>query len=861
MPLAQSSVAHRRNSVPQAVRTSRTISVRRLLATLALPIVGLNYLLIAGDHFRLPLIFLFLVGAAVLGFLLATGEATVGTESRSEDGGLDTLFASSPDALFLIHPLTGQIVDCNPHALGLFEAEHKEDLVGAEFSSLQRVRLTDEKALEVLTVTNTQGCWQKGCAYMTRTGKEFWGDLAIKEFRRARESLLLARVVDITDHKRKEEKASNDKEQVEAANAAKTEFLADLSQRILLSVHGAIHTTELVHDTQLTPEQQRYADLGRRAADALLTTVNDILDFGSIESGKLALEPIAFDLRTTLEESIERLAKQAETKGVELTCLMSHEVPAPLWGDPGRLRQVFTNIIENALACASPGDITVRGVMTHRAPTSVTFRFSVTTPSFHLSQLKPLFQTTQQSDTTARARRGEWLGLAVSKNLVKLLGGEMGVDQDPTHGGTVWFTVTLEKQPPKALAAPPPRAHLHDVRVLVVGESQTTLHEQLMNWGMASHSAQDAEYAKQMLTVAVEVEAPYELILLNSTEASPDILSFVHALRENPTLAALRIVLLTATGKKGDAQRARLAGIDAYLMKPVAQSLLFECLATLMNQPPKTVAPNAPLVTRYTLAEARARKRLRVLVVENDLTAQKLAARLLTQLGYRVDIAIDGEEGVEAHANISYAAVLVASTLPRMNGVVAAAEIRQRDREEQTYTPIVGLIGTDGTTYEQCLEAGMDDALVQPLSLADLQTALDRHITRTAPIAEETLADSVLVDEVGFDLNEALARVDGDQEFLNEIVTLFLQDHAKYLTELRAAITRHDPQAVTLSANSLRGSLSNFAATPAANAALRLENLGRQGDLSTAPSALAQLEEAIAQLQPALASLVIEKAA
>ena len=861
MPLAQSSFARRRNSAPQAVQTSRTISLRRLLATLALPIVGMNYLLIAGDHFRLPLICLFLVGAAVLGFLLAAGEATVGVEPQGEDGGLNILFTSSPDALFLIHPLTGQIVDCNLRALSLFEAEHKEDMVGAEFSSLQRVRLTDDKALEVLTATNAQGCWQKECAYMTRTGKEFWGDLAIKEFRRARESLVLARVADITDLKRKEEKAAKDKERVEAANAAKAEFLAELSQRMLLSVHGAIQTTDLVRDTQPAPEQQRYADFGQRAADALLTTVNDILDFGSIESGKLALEPIAFDLRTTLEESVERFAKQAEAKGVELTCLMSHEVPAPLWGDPGRLRQVFANIIENALACASPGDITVRGVITHRAPTSVTFRFSVTTPSFDLSQLKPLFQATQQSDVTARARRGEWLGLAVSKNLVKLLGGEMGVDHDPLHGGTVWFTVILEKQSPKALAAPPPRAHLHDIRALVVGESQATLHEQLVNWGIVSHSAQDADYAKPMLIVAAEVEAPYELILVNSAEISQNILSFVHALRENPMLAALRIVLLTAAGTKGDAQRAHQSGVDAYLTKPVSQSLLFECLATLMNQPPKTVAPNTPLVTRYTLAETRAHKRLRVLVVENDLTAQKLAARLLTQLGYRVDIAVDGEEGVEAHANISYAAVLIASALPRMNGLVTAAEIRQRDREEQTYTPTIGLIGTDGTTYEQCLEAGMDDALVQPLSLADLKTALDRRITRTAPIADETLADSVLVDEVGFDLNEALARVDGDQEFLNEIVTLFLQDHTKYLDELRAAIARHDPQAVTFSANSLRGLLSNFAATPAANAALRLENLGRQGDLSTAPSALAQLEEAIAQLQPALASVVTEKAA
>lgn len=171
------------------------------------------------------------------------------------------------------------------------------------------------------------------------------------------------------------------------------------------------------------------------------------------------------------------------------------------------------------------------------------------------------------------------------------------------------------------------------------------------------------------------------------------------------------------------------------------------------------------------------------------------------------------------------------------------------------------MIGKEETTYEQCLEAGMDDALVKPLAAADLKVTLERHIVRTAPIADEEFADSTLVDEMEFDLDAALSRVDGDREFLNEIVLLFLQDYPKALEEIRAAIARQDPQAVTFFANSLRGSLSNFSATPAVNAALQLETLGRQGDLSTAQSALTQLEESIAELKPALASLVMENAA
>lgn len=862
MSSVKSSPARRNASVPSARGSFRSVSLRRFIAILAFPIVGLNYVLIAGASANLLLIGAFLVGAAIIGFMLASGENYEAHNEQADSTTLlESLFDSSPDALLLLEPLTGQILDASPRALKLFEVTNKDELVGAEFASLQRVRLTDEKALDVLTNSNMQGRWPKECAYATRRGKEIWGDLSLREFRHGQRSLLLARVADMTDHKRREEKVGQDKVTFETANAAKAEFLADLSQRIMLSVNGALQTTSLVRDIQLTPEQQHYAEFGRNAAEALLTTVNDILDFGNIESGQLALDPIAFDLRTTVEDTIGRLAQQAETNNIDLTCLMSHDIPTPLWGDPGRLRQVFSNIIENALANTTPGSVTIRGAMTHRAPTCVTFRFSVTAPGFVLSQLIPLFQLSAQSNSSLRTHRGRWFGLAVSKNLVKLLGGEMGVEQSPTQEGTVWFTVTLEKQPPKALAAPPPRAHLHDVKALLIGDSQTVLHEQLVHWGMISHSVADTELARHMLNAATEAEAPYDLVVLNYATVDRDVLSFAASLRESPTLSALRIVVLTAAGKKGDAQQARQAGIDAYLPKPVPQSLLFDCLATLMNQPPKTVAPNTPLVTRYTLSEARARKRPRVLVVDSDPSGQKLAARVLTQIGYRVDIATDGHEGVEAHANISYATVLLANNLSGMSGLVTAAEIRQRDREEQTYTPIIGLIGDDGTTYEQCLAAGIDDALVKPLIVDDLKAALEAHSNRTAPIGDTELPASALADEIGFDLNAALARVDGDQQFLNEIISLFLQEYPKHLANMRAALAHHDSHSLTFAANLLRGSLSNFAAAPAANAALRLENLARQGDLSPAPTALDHLEEAIAQLVPMLSGVVMENAA
>ncbi|MGE0824115.1 MAG: Hpt domain-containing protein [Candidatus Binatia bacterium] len=835
--------------------------MRRLIAALAVPIIGLNYLLLAGSQFNLSLMFLFLIGSAIAGILLANDGAAYDQQSDAQPT-MTALLTSAPDALLLVDPLTGKILDCNRRALILFEATQQSELIDCELTSLQRTIASEEQNFSDLSTTSTQGTWLKESVYTTCSGKEFWADLLVTRMTHLGYTVLLVRLIDITVHKDREEKLKKAKADIQTIHAAKSEFLADLSQRILFSVNRALHATTLLHDSDLSPEQQQYADLGRRATDALLTTVNDILDFSNLESGELALEPIAFDLRTTIEDTLARFTGQGAHTGVALTCLLAHDIPTLLWGDPGRLRQILMNVIENALTRSSQEDILVRGDLVHETPTTATFRFSVMADSLNCDHLALLFQGTFQASSVRRASRKEWLGLAVSKNLVKLMGGDMGVERSSTQGGTVWFTVPLEKQPSPALSTPPARNHLRGVRALVVSNLTSSLHRQLLDWGMVSHSETDPSYALQMLTVTAEVEVPYDLVLLSWPEVDQEVLEFASAIRQSTALAALRLVLLTATGRKGDAPRARRAGFDAYLTKPTSQSVLFECLTTVMNQAPKTVAPNVPLVTSYSIAEARAYRRPRALVVTTATESQKLATHLLTQMGYRADVACNYQEGVIAHANRSYAAVLLAWNPLLEGSTLAIAQIRQRDRRDEAYTPIIGLIESGGIDeYENCVATGMDDALILPFTAKDLEDSLERCSTVLLSTLEQILPDLSSGSGTVFDVEEALSRVDGDKSILKDMISVFLQEYPQVLGTIQEAVFHHDSQALVDAAHFFKGSLSNLAAVQAARAALRLETLGRQGDLSLAPLALRQLEDAMARVRPLFTEVITEQAA
>ncbi len=565
-----------------------------------------------------------------------------------------------------------------------------------------------------------------------------------------------------------------------------------------------------------------------------------------------ASQPIDFNLRTTVEETVSRFTVTAKERGIELSCLFSSDSPTPFRGDPGDIRLILMNLIDYALSSVTHGEVTVRGGITQQTSTHATFRFSVSV--LHSTLLSsgglPLMPTAAENRGPAVSFLHQEDAIALSKQLVKTFGGQLEVEKTPDVDTTIWFTLTLEKQPPKMFSDPSPRASLSGTRVLLVGNDFPLSDEDVLRWGLRSHRVSRCSHAWSMLTMAARQDQTYDVVLIHCQDLEADALDFATRARTTEALAALRLIFIATNGKKGDARLIRQAGYDAYLTYPVSPSLLFECLASVLGQVPQSPGSDLPLVTRYTLAEARTRGRSRILIVNSSLPEQKHAVRLVEELGYRADIAPTAREAIEAHARLPYVAVLLPTQMPGIDGVAAATQIRRHDHQEGVHTPLIGVLQSPGDDARaQCLAAGMDIFVTKPLFLESLKAMVD-YCCSLVGRQQTALAEAPTTEPEAVEINfrEALARIEGDTALFDEMAVLFFEEYPKALIKMREAITRQDGQALAYSANALKGALGNFAATKAIDTTLRLELMGRHGDLALAHPTLADLEKQLMRL-------------
>ena len=595
------------------------------------------------------------------------------------------------------------------------------------------------------------------------------------------------------------------------------------------------------------------------------------------------IESISIALRTKVKNLVDILAERAHDKGLELASMVDNDVPTALESDPGRLRQILTNLVGNAIKFTEAGEVVLRAELFGEDAERATVRISVKDTGIGMTeeQQERVFESFSQADaSTTRRYGGTGLGLTISRQLAGMMGGEIGVQSEPGVGSTFTLTLPLKKQPGALLASPGPLADLGDLRVLIVDDNDTNrqiLRKQLSSWGMASAEAEDGFAALRELRAAVGRDEPYDVAILDMQMPGMDGMQLARQIGTERAISPTRLLLLTSIGQRGDGEDARKAGIEAYLTKPVRQSELYDAISTVMGTPEAARAERAPLVTRHTLREMHTVARAHLLLAEDNPVNQKVAARMLERLGYRVDVAQNGLEALEALARNRYDAVLMDVQMPEMDGYEATAEIRRREdasRRTQRRTPIIAMTANAMQgDREKALAAGMDDYLPKPVRQESLDEVLGRWVSpEDDAVAQGSAADGTSDAEAGTEAGteprspaasagnghvldpEVLAglRELGDAELLAELAGMFFEDAATRLEDLRRAVEGGDALFVERVAHTLKGSSGNIGARGMAAICAELQEVGTSGDLARARELLGRLEEEFGRVRPAL---------
>ncbi|MBT3606291.1 MAG: response regulator [Candidatus Latescibacteria bacterium] len=646
-------------------------------------------------------------------------------------------------------------------------------------------------------------------------------------------------------------------EEAEHANQVKSEFLANMSHEIRTPMNGVMGMTVLLQDTRLTSEQQRFLNMLKASGNYLLEIINSFLDFSKIEAGMFDLESVPFVLRHTLRNTMNTLAIRAQEKGLELAYQVLPEVPNLLVGDPVRFRQIFFNLVGNAIKFTEEGEVIVRVTVVSQTKETVDLELSISDTGIGIAKdrQQQIFESFAQADSsTTRQYGGTGLGLPIVSHLVEVMGGRVWVESEEGKGSVFHAIVQLGQQQKVYTPSVLP-ADLNALSVLIVDDNANNRHilsEIFASWQIQATVVDSGAAALSTLEKSQNSETPFSLIIVDIQMPNMDGFTLVEQIHKSSKFDDLKILLLPSPGAYGQVAHSEAVDVAGYVTKPVSPLDLLDAILKAFGRP-SLDQEDASSLTQSVPSQIP--NGLQVLLAEDYPINQMLIVNLLEKRGHHVVVVDNGKEALVALKTQAFDLVLMDLQMPDMDGFEATAVIRKQEEETGGHIPIIAMTAHALQGYrERSLKAGMDDYVIKPIDPPRLFEAIEKlfhvpsdntianRVVRTGP-AEEGIADMV------FDREDALRRIEGDVALLQKMAAYFVEDCPDMLAEVQHAITRQEVEAVQYGAHKIKGTVGTLSARAAFSAALTLEQLGKARDLAGVEEAYKALEGEIARLK------------